>query len=155
MTICHATCVAKSGVGALLRGDSGAGKSDLALRLMAVGWRLVADDQVVLTPVGNVLVATPPPRLAGLLEVRGSGIIRVAHAVSAPVMLVVDLVSGGTAERMPAPDTCMLFDQRRRRIEIEPFEISATEKVALALKSAKSARTDQPNIATEMINEQH
>ena len=154
MTICHATCVAKSGAGALLRGDSGAGKSDLALRLMAVGWRLVADDQVVLTPAGNVLVATPPPRLAGLLEVRGSGITRVAHAVSAPVMLVVDLVSAGSAERMPVPDTCMLFDQRRPRIEIEPFEIAATEKVALALESAKSERTVQPNIATEMINAQ-
>ena len=121
---------------------------------MAVGWRLVADDQVVLTPVGNVLVATPPPRLAGLMEVRGSGITKVAHAVSAPVMLVVDLVSAGTAERMPAPDTCMLFDQRRRRIEIDPFEIAATEKVALALESAKCERIDQSNIATEMINAQ-
>jgi len=154
MTICHATCVAKSGAGALLRGDSGAGKSDLALRLMAVGWRLVADDQVVLTPVGNVLVATPPPRLAGLLEVRGSGIIKVAHAVSAPVMLVVDLVTAGKVERMPTLDTCMLLDRCRPRIEIEPFEIAATEKVALALESAKRERTDQPNIATEMINAQ-
>lgn len=154
MTICHATCVAKSGAGALLRGDSGAGKSDLALRLMAAGWRLVADDQVVLTPVGNVLVATPPPRLAGLLEVRGSGITRVAHAVSAPVMLVVDLVSAGTAERMPAPDTCALCNQHRPRIEVDPFETAATEKIVLALDSAKCWRIDHPNVVTEMINGQ-
>ena len=40
----HATCVVVEGVGLLLRGPSGSGKSDLALRLIELGWRLVADE---------------------------------------------------------------------------------------------------------------
>ncbi|RMF16145.1 MAG: serine kinase, partial [Alphaproteobacteria bacterium] len=73
----HASCVAWHGRGILLRGPSGAGKSALALRLIEAGALLVADDYVVLdaqsTP--DRLLAAPPPRIAGLIEVRGLGLL--------------------------------------------------------------------------------
>ncbi|WP_040850329.1 HPr kinase/phosphorylase, partial [Nitrospirillum viridazoti] len=73
----HATCVSVGGAGVLLRGASGSGKSDLALRLVDAGALLVADDQVALAadPTATLLTATAPERLAGLIEVRGLGIL--------------------------------------------------------------------------------
>ena len=133
MTNYHATCVAKSGAGILLRGPSGAGKSDLALRLMARGWRLVADDQVDLRVSGGLLIAAPPAGLAGLIEVRGAGISRVAHAVSAPVSLAANLSRPGAAERMPDPGVCTIEGCSLPEIEVSPFESSALEKIEFAL----------------------
>ena len=75
METLHATAVALDGQAVLLLGPSGSGKSDLALRLVAAGWRLVADDRVVVTPNGDHLFASAPPRLTGLMEVRGVGIV--------------------------------------------------------------------------------
>ncbi len=72
--LAHATCVLCGARGAaLLRGPSGSGKSDLALRLIDGGAKLVADDQVVLTRRGAVLWAAPPTALADRIEVRGVG----------------------------------------------------------------------------------
>jgi HPr kinase/phosphorylase len=87
----HATCVAVDGRGLLLMGRAGSGKSALALALMALGARLVADDQTRLTPDGAALVASCPPTLRGLIEARGLGILHAEPVESAPVVLVVDL----------------------------------------------------------------
>ena len=57
----HASCVALDGNGVLLRGPSGSGKSDLALRLIDGGAVLVADDQVALTVEGEKILASAPP----------------------------------------------------------------------------------------------
>src|SRR6185312_10220968 len=67
----HATTVAIDGAAVLLRGPSGSGKSDLALRLIDAGARLVADDQSELRRVGEVVVVRAPDALRGLIEVRG------------------------------------------------------------------------------------
>ena len=75
----HASCVAREEAGVLLLGPPGSGKSDLALRLLEHGFMLVADDRVEIE--GGI--ARPPPHLAGLLEVRGLGIVRLAHAAEA------------------------------------------------------------------------
>ena len=90
----------------LLRGPSGAGKSDLALRLIDAGARLVADDQTALVRKGGILIATPPARIAGLIEARGVGIVRLARGqllARAPVALLVDLVPPERIERLPEP----------------------------------------------------
>ncbi len=87
----HASCASRAGAGVLLLGAPGAGKSELVLRLLARGFVLVADDQVVI----EAGAARPPPALAGLLEVRGLGIVRVAY--EAPVRRTVSssIGSGG------------------------------------------------------------
>lgn len=101
--IVHGTLVAKGRAGVLLRGASGAGKSDLALRLMGLGadWRLVSDDQVLLTRGSNRLVGKAPATIAGKLEVRGVGIMEVATTAAADICLIVDLVTRKAVPRMP------------------------------------------------------
>ncbi len=95
----HATCVRFGGAGVLLIGRSGAGKSDLALRLIGRGAILVADDRCDMSVERDRLVARAPRTIAGLLEVRGVGIVTLPHAPRAAIALVVDL--SGRVERLP------------------------------------------------------
>lgn len=87
----HATSIVIRGYGILLMGASGSGKSDLALRMIDRGARLVSDDYTQLALKDGQLIASPPPRLAGLIEVRGLGILTQDYAVSAPIVLAITL----------------------------------------------------------------
>lgn len=98
--IVHGTCVAWEGRAAILFGRSGSGKSAVALQTMAMGADLVADDQVRIAADNGVLTASAPPRLAGLIEARGIGLLRVRHVASARIVLAVDLEMNET-ERLP------------------------------------------------------
>lgn len=95
----HATCVVLGERGVLIRGDSGAGKSRLALALLhdaALAGRfarLVADDRVFLSLRHGRIIATGAPSTAGLIEQRGRGILRIGHEPAAVVRLVVDCVA--------------------------------------------------------------
>lgn len=107
----HASClvVARAGEalaapadwGVLLLGESGSGKSAVLLELIARGARLVADDRVELFVHEDALWAAPPRALAGLLEARGLGIVKLPHVVKARVRLAVRLVED--EERLPMP----------------------------------------------------
>ena len=133
----HGTSVALGGDGILLRGPSGSGKSDLALRLIDEGGRLVADDQTELRLFGDDVSMAAPATIAGRMEVRGVGLLRVPAVASAPLRLVVDLVpSTSTAiERLPEPQTCDYLDRRFPLIQLAPFEASAPAKLRLALRA--------------------
>jgi serine kinase of HPr protein (carbohydrate metabolism regulator) len=87
----HATSVAIGGRGILIRGRSGSGKSDLALRLIDRGARLVSDDYTIVSARDGRLWADAPETIAGKLEVRGVGILEVAPARDVPVCLIADL----------------------------------------------------------------
>lgn len=121
----HASCAARGADGVLLVGPSGSGKSDLLLRLLDHGFDLVADDQVMLEH-GHV---SPPPPLAGLMEVRGLGILRLPFTPSARLALVVEL---GRAERLPEP--ARRFDVPL--VRIDPALASAPARVTAALRCA-------------------
>jgi len=97
--ILHASAVAVADRAALIVGASGAGKSALALEMMALGAELVADDQVVLERRGDALHAAAPPALRGIVEARGIGLLR-AEPREAVVALVADL-DHAPAARMP------------------------------------------------------
>ena len=131
----HATSVALDGGGVLLRGPSGSGKSDLALRLIDHGARLVADDQTELERVGGVLEMRAPATIAGRIEVRGLGIIRVPAVATAPLRLVVDLVAPESIERLPEPQFCTLLGVSLPLLLLAPFAASATAKLRLALRA--------------------
>jgi HPr kinase/phosphorylase len=88
----HATAVAWRGRGVLLRGASGAGKSTLALALIGQGWMLVGDDQLDISVHDGQLHAAAVPALRGWLEVRSVGLVAMPYRLSAPLVLVVDLV---------------------------------------------------------------
>jgi HPr kinase/phosphorylase len=119
----HASAAARDGAGVLLLGPSGAGKSDLLLRLIQLGFGLVSDDQVCL----HGLWASAPRALAGLLEVRGLGIMRFPHAPAGLVLAV--LLSRG--ERLPAPENFPDLDIPL--IHVDAGAASAACRVALAL----------------------
>ncbi len=136
----HATCVDIDGDGVLLRGPSGSGKSDLALRLIDGGARLVADDRVELTPAAGGLTASAPSVLKGKIEVRGLGIMTVDAVSASPLRLVVDLVAADEVERLPDPATTEVMGVRLPLARLAPFEASAVAKVRLALKAAAGAR---------------
>jgi HPr kinase/phosphorylase len=116
-TTIHASAVLVGARAVLIRGPSGSGKSRLALALIEASnsgtlrfARLVADDRVYLEAAGGRLQARPPEALAGLIEVRGAGLLRLPHEASAVVGLVVDLAADG-ASRLPLP--------AQRKAEIE------------------------------------
>ena len=112
----HASAVLVGARAVLIRGPSASGKSRLALELIEAARagslpfaRLVADDRVYLEAAGGRLLARPAEALAGLIEVRGVGLLRMAYEPSAVVGLVVDLA---------AADASRLPDAERRRTEI-------------------------------------
>lgn len=96
----HASCVAIDARAVLIRGAAGAGKSALALQLIAYGAELVADDQTEITLQDQQLVATCPNALSGMVEARGLGILHAPPRASATLRLVVDLDQTET-ERLP------------------------------------------------------
>ncbi|WP_291298711.1 HPr kinase/phosphorylase [Elioraea sp.] len=139
-TTLHATCCAAPGngdgdpQGVLLTGPSGSGKSDLALRLIDAGFRLVADDLVDLAAEGGAVIASGLPREGALIEVRGLGVIRLAAAAArARVVLVVALAAAGAQERLPAPSHATLVGLAVPLVTIDPSGSSAVARIRLAL----------------------
>jgi serine kinase of HPr protein (carbohydrate metabolism regulator) len=137
MAIIAASCVEMFGLAVLLRGPSGSGKSDLALRLIDAGATLVADDQVALRADAGTLRATAPPALAGLIELRGIGLLRLEAAAEATVGLVVDLAPDAPPERLPEPSHCVIEGITVPRIAIEPFQASAAARVRGAARALR------------------
>lgn len=143
----HGTCVALGRTAALLRGLSGSGKSDLALRFLFLARRgpaaleppiLVADDQVRLTRDGTRLMARAPEAIRGKLEVRGIGIVEVKSLPEAELALVVDLVPPEEMERLPEGDAAAsLLGVELPLVRLCPWEVSAAIKLAIALARAK------------------
>lgn len=131
----HATAVALDGRAVLLRGASGAGKSDLALRLIDAGARLVADDRCELWRRDDAIIVGPPGTISGLIEVRGLGIMRVAALAEAPVALIADLVPVENIERLPERRSETILGIALPLIAVAPFETSAAAKVRLALRA--------------------
>ena len=100
--VLHAACVGLDGSAVLILGKSGAGKSALALTLMAYGAQLVADDRVVLRLADGQIMASAPDTIAGLIEARGVGILKAAFLPNATLALIVDL-DRPEHDRIPPP----------------------------------------------------
>ena len=146
----HASCVmlAKAAplplglfhTGVLLLGDSGMGKSDLALRLIEQGALLVSDDRTDLFVENGKLHARAPAALAGLIEARGLGILSLSFQASAKIVLAVQLVAADAVPRMPQPerylpppDLVLPDAARPPLIRLNAFEGSATVKLRWAV----------------------
>lgn len=133
----HATCVEIDSTGVLLRGPPGSGKSDLALRLIDGGAHLVADDYTELDVREGKLLAYAPSAIAGLMEVRGLGVLRMDRCPEVGLGLAIELVRETEMERLPEPEIFHYLGVSLPAFKLNPFEISAVPKVRLALQIAK------------------
>ncbi|MGH6815355.1 MAG: HPr kinase/phosphorylase [Hyphomicrobiaceae bacterium] len=139
----HGTAVALAGRAVLIRGRSGAGKSDLALRCLAQpqsvlvpsAVTLVADDRVAAAVSDGRIFLTAPQATRGRIEVRGVGIVTVPSIERAELKLIVDLVADAPVERHPDPLPVVdLFGVKIPLLEVHAFENSAPLKVLIALQ---------------------
>jgi serine kinase of HPr protein (carbohydrate metabolism regulator) len=127
----HATCVAIGGRGVLLAGRPGAGKSDLALRLIDRGARLVSDDYTEVRIAGGRLLARAPATIAGKIELRGVGIVEFEPAADVPVCLHADL--DRPPERLPEAAQVRLAGLQIPSVALAALEASAPLKLEQAL----------------------
>jgi HPr kinase/phosphorylase len=137
----HASCVAFDDQAVLIRGPSGSGKSELVLRLIdAEGYglgtmpqraTLVADDQVILSLLNNKILAKPAPALAGLLEIRGQGIVNLEYVQDIAICLVVDLVAASDVARLPEPEelTTTILGVHLPRLALDGHATAAPAKL--------------------------
>jgi serine kinase of HPr protein (carbohydrate metabolism regulator) len=141
----HASAVAIDGHAVLLFGAPGCGKSDLALRLIAEGARLIADDQTRIFRRDGTLYAVCPERIAGMMEVRGLGLVTVPGAAAPgdafPVALAVNLVADpARVERMPDSLSREILGVEVPAITVFSFAASASRVVGVALEAVLGRR---------------
>ncbi|WP_297692188.1 HPr kinase/phosphorylase [Phenylobacterium sp.] len=117
-------------LGVLIEGEAGCGKSDLAFRALDAGFRLVADDRVLLWSSAGRLYGRAPETLAGLMEVRGLDVIALSPLPLAEVGL---LVRCAAAERLPEPQAESVLGVEVPRLALSPLEASAPAKLRRAL----------------------
>jgi serine kinase of HPr protein (carbohydrate metabolism regulator) len=131
--ILHGTAVLIGAHGVLLTGKPGSGKSDLALRLIDRGAKLIADDGVKLIKGSSRPEMHATKKIAGLMEIRNLGILEFDHAPSAELYLCVQL--DGEPERFPLEEITATYQGFPiPKIVINAFEVSAAIKVELALR---------------------
>lgn len=104
----HATAISIDDRGCLIIGASGSGKSTLAIAAIALGAELVADDRVDISRRGAQLLLSAPAKIAGLIEARGVGILRLPMRPEASLIFVVDL-DRAASRRLPDPDHIALL----------------------------------------------
>ena len=143
--IIHATLVILQNKGILLKGKSGSGKSDLALRLIEnKNAELVADDAVELICENNRLIGKAPQNLRGLLEVRGVGIVCYPYAEKAAIDMVVNLQSEReNIERMPIMAKDVILGLEINKIDLYAEENSAPDKIMAALRKFEQNTADR------------
>lgn len=132
----HATLVQIDGCGVLLIGASGSGKSDTALRLIeskrAV---LVADDVVVLNVENGRLFGSPAKNIAGMLEVRGIGLVPYPYCPRTMVDFAVHLLSTpDEVTRFPQKNTENIFGVEIPRIDLYAKESSGVDKICVSVR---------------------
>jgi len=128
----------------LILGAPGSGKSDLVLRLIdqpgfgtgdaLIRARLVSDDQTIIERRGEALYASSPEPVAGLLEIRGQGIVAVGHLPEVRLALVVRLTPAREIERLPENTQInRIAGVVLPEIAIDPTAVTAPARIRAAL----------------------
>lgn len=129
----HASCVSIGGRAILIEGLSGSGKSDLALRLIDRGAALVSDDYTIVRRIDGKLIASAPPNIGGLIEVRGVGLVPMTFESDVPIALIASIAT--TIERLPdLNSTRIVAGVAIPTCLIAPLEASAPIKIEMLLK---------------------
>ena len=133
----HSTSVVIEDLGVLIRGKSGIGKSDLALRLIDSGATLISDDLTICKKIGDYLYLHPHSKTKGLLEVREIGIMTVPYVENVKLTLVVELVEE-KFERIPEMMNCSILGMKFPKIKIFGKSSSAVAKIKIKLNQIRS-----------------
>jgi HPr kinase/phosphorylase len=131
MKIIHSTCVSLNGLGVLIRGASGSGKSDLALQLIDQGATLVADDYCLIHLSKDQVIATCPSNIQGAIEMRGYGIIKLPFEPVIRVFLLVDLLNAEAIPRLPEKPFIYFEGVNLSHLMVDPKTNSAANKIRL------------------------
>ena len=149
-TTVHASAVLVGARAVLIRGPSGAGKSRLALELIAAARgglfrfaRLIGDDRVHLEAAGGRLLVRPAPALAGLIELRGTGIRKLDYEPAGVVGLVIDL-DAADAERLPDKQTVEVEGIALPRLAVAAGAAALPAVIALLISSGTAAAGQNP-----------
>jgi serine kinase of HPr protein (carbohydrate metabolism regulator) len=132
--ILHGSAVALEGSAVLLRGKSGSGKSDLALRLIAAGGTLICDDQVVLEHRQDKIMMEAVDAIRGLIEVRGVGLVKYPVAPPTRLRLVVDLAPREDVPRLPDWEMTDILGIDIPRLRLHAFDASTPLKIIKAIE---------------------
>ena len=133
----HSTSIVIEDLGILIKGQSGSGKSDLALRLIDSGATLISDDLTICKKIGDYLYLYPHSKTKGLLEVREIGIMTVPYVENIKLKLVVELMEK-ESERIPKMMSCNILGMKFPRIKIFGKSSSAVAKIKIKLNQIRS-----------------
>jgi serine kinase of HPr protein (carbohydrate metabolism regulator) len=148
----HGSAVVIGGNGVLLLGPSGSGKSDLALRLIDRGAKLICDDIVHIENSNALPILACAPNIAGKIEVRGIGICPMDFVHSAPLRLIVQLAQD--FDRMPPEhQSITITGFSVPMFKLAPFQASSALKVEWALRSVIDAGLQPVANADAVSNE--
>ena len=139
----HATLISVDGKGILFKGESGCGKSDLALRFIKTeNAKLVADDRVDVDIIDNKLIGKAPLILKNKLEVRNIGIIEDLDTVEQEdIFLCVELVKNRESlERLPQEEFEIILDKKIPKIKLYAFDCSTICKILVKISSIINKR---------------
>ncbi|MEM6603641.1 MAG: HPr kinase/phosphatase C-terminal domain-containing protein [Pseudomonadota bacterium] len=135
----HANLFTFEGVGFLLRGPSGSGKSDLTLRVLDEGGALVSDDRTdIFADNDNKIYGQPPEALKGKLEIRGIGIITHPYTPSCFIDVICDLCN--SYARMPEDNSIIFHSEAIKYYRINPFESSIIAKLRIMAQTLRESR---------------
>ncbi|MGN6671141.1 MAG: HPr kinase/phosphorylase [Candidatus Nucleicultricaceae bacterium] len=144
--IIHASCVQFLSKGLLIVGPSASGKSDLALRLMDEGARLVSDDQVEISVVQDPsprIRAQAPERIQGLIELRGYGIVPVPFEPWTHLDLVIELKPFKELERLSYLHSHLLLDCSLPKMMVDAAWPSSVSRIKVVLSMISEKMTPQ------------
>lgn len=135
----HASLFAYAGAGCLLLGPSGSGKSRIVAEAMNLGARLVADDRVMLSEQSGMLMGAAPPEIAGVLELRGLGLIRVNDTIPRHVVHLAVELALDAPDRLPERETRTYHGHSLPFLRVDPG-LTTAPMLLLYIKAMQEGR---------------
>ena len=118
--IIHASSVDINGRGVVILGKSGSGKSNLAIKLISMGAKLISDDQTHFKLKENKIIISKPKTTPNFIEARGIGLIKVPFVVSAKLFCFVK-ITNLELNRLPNAKNKYCFGKKIKMMEFNPF----------------------------------
>ena len=118
--IIHASSIDINGKGVVILGKSGAGKSNLAIKLISMGAKLISDDQTHFKFKENKIIISKPKTTPNFIEARGIGLIKVPFVVSAKLFCFVK-ITNLELNRLPNAKNKYCFGKKIKMMEFNPF----------------------------------